>query len=437
MSIPIVAIVGRQNAGKSTLLNKVAGKRLAIVEDIPGTTRDRVAASVSWKGVSFHLVDTGGLESETETPVSSQVRQQIDAAIDQADVIILLVDTRSGITPPDEDIADDLRRAGKPLLLAANKADNDKLETHAYEFYQLGLGDPLPLSAHHGRGVADLLDKVVELLPEAEPEPSGGEGLKIAIAGRPNVGKSMLLNSILGEERSIVHDAPGTTRDAVDTVFKFKGEKLLLIDTAGIRRRGKVSAGIERYSVLRSLRAIDKADVVLLVIDAAEPLTAQDTHIAGYVQQASKGIIVVVNKWDLVPDHDMAAWDKYVKRELKFISYAPVVYTSAKFGEGVKLLLPRAQRIYTERMKRLTTSTVNDAIQEAMARHNLPRKGRRQFKVLYATQADVNPPTFVFFANDPSLAHFSYRRFLENRLRLAFGFEGTPLKMVFKARNES
>jgi GTP-binding protein len=436
MTKPIVAIVGRQNAGKSTLLNRIAGKPLAIVEDMPGTTRDRVFASISWQGTEFTLVDTGGLEMEPRSVIDHSVRAQIEAAISGADVIISLVDVRDGVTPADLEIADKLRRVNKPVLLAANKADNEKLENEAVEFYELGLGDPLPVSAHHGRGIAELLDMVVAKLPPAPPAASEPEAVKVAIVGRPNAGKSMLLNALVGDKRAIVDDTPGTTRDAVDTLFDFDGQSVLLIDTAGIRRRGRVEAGIERYSVIRSLRAIERADVALLVLDATEPATAQDTHIAGYVQQAAKGIILIVNKWDLVENKDVTEWNRYIKSQLRFMSYAPVLYTSAKTGQGVDKIMSQVRQVYQERFKRFSTATVNDVVQQAVASHSRPRSGSRQLKILYATQAEVNPPTFVFFANDPKLVHFSYRRYLENKLRRAFGFSGTPLRLIFKTRGE-
>jgi GTP-binding protein len=436
MSKPIVAIVGRQNAGKSTLLNRVAGKPLAIVEDLPGTTRDRVFASVSWQGVEFTLVDTGGLELEPSSTIAQGVKAQIEAAISVADVIVSLVDVRDGVTPSDLEIADMLRRTSKPILLVANKADNARLENEAVEFYELGLGEPLTISAHHGRGIAELLDRIVSMLPSPPPVEAEPEAIKVAIVGRPNVGKSMLLNALVGDKRAIVDDIPGTTRDAVDTLFDFNGQSVLLIDTAGIRRRGRVKAGVERYSVIRTLRAIDRADIVLLVLDATELATTQDTHIAGYIQQAAKGIVLVVNKWDLVENKDITEWNRYLRSQLKFVAYAPVLYTSAKSGQGVDKIMPQVCQIYQERLKRLSTASVNDVVQRAVATHNRPRSRGKQLKILYATQAEVNPPTFVFFANDARLIHFSYRRYLENKLRQVFGFAGTPLRLVFKTRGE-
>ncbi len=435
-SKPIVAIVGRQNVGKSTLLNKMVGRRLAIVEDLPGTTRDRVIASVSWRDVEFTVVDTGGLEFDARSSVARGVQEQIETAIDGADVIIFLVDVRSGVIAADLEMADRLRRVKKPVLLAANKADNEKLEIGAVEFYQLGLGEPVAISAYHGRGTAELLDRIIALVPAPAPTTAEPEFMKIAIAGRPNVGKSMLLNALVGEERAIVDDAPGTTRDAIDTVVDFDGQSVLLIDTAGIRKRGRIGGGVERYSVIRALRAIDRADIVLLVLDAREMVTTQDMHVAGYIQQATKGIVLVVNKWDLVTDKNITECNRYVRSQLKFMAYASVLYISAKFGQGVDKIIPQVYQVYQQRLKRLSTAEVNEVIQQAVAAHNLPRSGSKQLKVLYATQTEVNPPTFVFFVNDAKLIHFSYRRYLENKLRQSFGFAGTPVRFVFKTRGE-
>jgi GTP-binding protein len=434
---PIVAIVGRPNAGKSTLLNRIVGRRLAITEDLPGTTRDRNLADTAWNGVPFTIVDTGGLELEPGSAIARGIREQIQSAINAADVIIDLVDVSDGVTAADLNIADLLRRAAKPVVVVVNKVDNDRLETDALEFYELGLGEPVTIAAHHGRGVADLLDKIVALLPEpgaAEPPPENV--IKVAIAGRPNVGKSALLNALVGDRRAIVDNVPGTTRDAVDTPYLFEGQPMLLIDTAGLRRRGKVGKGIEKYSVLRSREAIERADIVLLVLDATELGTQQDTHVGGYVQDACKGLIIIVNKWDLVEDKNIREWNRQVRSIFRFASYAPIIYTAAISGQGVAKIMPQVVQIYRERLKRLSTATVNDIVERAVASHPRPRKRNKLLNVLYATQADVNPPTFVFFTNDASLVHFSYRRYLENKLREAFGFEGTPLKMVFKTRGE-
>ncbi len=334
ISKPVVAIIGRQNVGKSSLLNRLAGKRLAIVEDLPGTTRDRMLASVSWQGTEFTLVDTGGLETKPQSTVAQGIKEQVEVAITEADVIIFMVNVRDGVTSLDLEIADKLRQAGKSTLLVANKADNDKLEVEAIEFYELGMGEPLTVSAHHGRGTAELLDKLITLLPVISPVEDKPDFMKVAIVGRPNVGKSMLLNAILGEERTIVDDTPGTTRDAIDTLLDFQGQGVLLIDTAGIRRRGRQGVGIEKYSVIRALRAVDRADIALLVVDASEPFTAQDIHICGYIRQMAKGIVIIVNKWDLIPDNNKTKWNRYIRSQLKFVPYAPILYTSAKLGQG-------------------------------------------------------------------------------------------------------
>jgi GTP-binding protein len=434
---PVVAIIGRQNVGKSTLLNRLAGRRIAIIEDLPGTTRDRIFTAISWQGNEFTLIDTGGLETKPDSTISQGINEQIETAIYEADVILFLVDVRDGLTLIDREIADLLRQTSRPVLLVANKADNARLETEAVEFYELGLGEPVVISAYHGRGTSELLDKITERLPKASPVKPEPEGMKITIAGRPNVGKSMLLNSILGEDRVIVDETPGTTRDAIDTLLDYKGKNVLLIDTAGIRRRGRLGTGVEKYSVIRAVRAIERSDIALLVIDATEPLTAQDQHICGYIRQMTKGIVIIVNKWDLVENKDMTEWEKFIRGEIKFMPYAPIIYTSAKTGYGVKKVMPQAYKVYQERLKRFPTAEVNSVVQEAAAAHNIPRKGKKRLKFFYATQAEVNPPTFVFFVNDSKLVHFSYQRYLENKLRQSFGFEGTPLRLVFKNRSES
>ena len=437
MSKSIVAIVGRQNVGKSTLLNRMAGKPIAIVANLAGTTRDRIFADVSWQEIEFTLVDTGGLELKPQSTIAQAVKEQVEVAIAEADVITFLVDVKDGVIPDDLEIADMLRQVSKPIILVANKADNAKLETEAVEFYKLGLGEPLAISAYHNRGSAELLDKITSVLPTPSPVEAEPEVMKVAIVGRPNVGKSMLLNALLGGERAIVNGAPGTTRDAIDTLLDFDGRSVLLIDTAGIRRRGRLGVGVERYSVIRALRAIDRADIALLVLDATELLTAQDMHIAGYIQQAVKGIVLVVNKWDLVANKDTTQYNRYIKSQLRFMAYAPVLYISAKFGQEVNKVMPQVSQIYQERLKRLSTAEVNNVVQQAVATHSPPRTGSKQLKILYATQAEINPPTFVFFVNDTSLVHFSYQRYLENKLRQSFGFIGTPCRLIFKARGES
>jgi GTPase len=432
--LPRVAIIGRQNVGKSTLLNRIAGRHVALVEDLPGTTRDRVNAEVNWGETRFTLVDTGGFESANTSTLSDQVTRQAEVAIEQSDVIVFMVDAKDGITPLDLELAARLRRAAKPVLLVANKADNEKLETAALEFYELGWGDPVLISAFHGRGVAELMDNLVALLPPALPVRTIPQSMKIALVGRPNVGKSLLLNALLGEERVIVNETAGTTRDAVDIPFDFQGQGVLLIDTAGIRRRGKVDVGVEKHSVARSLKAMERADIVLLVVDATELLAAQDLHVLSFVQQALKGMILIVNKWDLIENKDMAAYTQYITNRLKAMPYVPTLFTSARTGEGVAAIMPEAATVYQERLKRLPTAEVNRVVQKALAAHNLPHTGGHPLKIFYATQAGTNPPTFVFFANDPTLIHFSYRRYLENQLRQAFGFRGTPMQLVFKAR---
>ena len=437
MTKPIVAIIGRQNVGKSTLLNRLSGRRISIVEDLPGTTRDRIFTDVTWQDAEFTLIDTGGLETRPDNAISHGVNEQIKTAIKEADVLVFLTDVHDGVTNTDREIADVLRKSGKPVLLAVNKVDNNKLEAETVVFYELAMGEPVPISAHHGRGTAELLDKLITLLPGAAPPATGPEMMKIAIVGRPNVGKSALLNALLGEERVIVNETPGTTRDAIDTILDFQGQSVLLIDTAGIRRRGRFGDGVERYSVVRALRAIERADIALLVIDASEPLTAQDLHIGGYIHQMAKGIILVVNKWDLAQEKDTPEWDKMIRSKLRFAPYAPIVYTSAITGKGVEKVMPQAFQVYQERLKRLPTAEVNSVVRRAIAAHSPTRSGSKPTKILYATQAEVNPPTFVFFVNDTKSIHFSYQRYLENKLRESFGFTGTPLRLVFKSRSDS
>lgn len=443
MARPIVAIVGRPNVGKSTLFNRLVGERRAIVEDIPGTTRDRLYGTTSWGGVEFTIVDTAGLQDAAEIDRSStmeilqRTRDQAQGAIDEADVIIFMVDTKSGITAGDHDVADLLRRTDKPTILVANKVDNINRRDMAVEFYELGLGDPLAISSYHGVGTSDLLDRIVENLPHFDEEPAIA-GPRIAIVGRPNVGKSRLINALIGEERSIVSDIPGTTRDSLDTHMEWNGQALTLIDTAGIRRRGRIEQGIEHFSVLRSMRAIDRSDVVLLVIDATEGFTAQDLHIAGYVEEQKKGIVVVVNKWDLI-EKDSSTMDLYrdeAKRQLDFLPYAPLVFISAKYGQRVPNVLEMALVVESERRKRVSTSALNKLLRDAVAKHPPASKPGKWLKFFYATQADVAPPTFVFFCNDPQGVHFSYKRYLENQIRDQFGFVGNPVRMAFRGREE-
>ena len=465
---PLVAIVGRPNVGKSTFFNRMLGERVAIVEDLPGTTRDRIYGDTDWNGREFTLIDTGGLEFGSGIPIGQvglngqpgdimkNVRSQAELAIEEADVIVFMVDARSGITAADEEVGDLLRRTQKPVILAANKADNAARRQDAVEFYSLGLGEPVTISSIQGTGTGDLLDVIVEALPPEDEEAEDEEDedvVRVAIIGRPNVGKSSLLNAILGFERSIVSEVPGTTRDAIDTEIEFKDRKLILIDTAGIRRRGKVGPGVEKFSVLRSTRAIERCDVALLLIDSSEGLAAQDTHIAGEIQDQAKGVVVVVNKWDLAqaqrraeregkfphPDEEIESAEAYrriIAEGLKFIPYAPIVFASAKTGYHVQGLLETVLNVAEMRYMRVPTSRLNELVQEAVRRHNPPVTNNKALKIYYVTQTRVNPPTFVFFVNDPQAVHFSYERYLENRLRDAFGFKGTAIRLFFRPRSK-
>jgi GTP-binding protein len=447
MAKPLVAIVGRPNVGKSTLFNRILGQRTAILSDVPGTTRDRLYGEGLWNARPFVLVDTGGLlmsdEEIAELPIADIVqrtREQALVAIDEADAVLFVVDVLAGLIPGDEEIAELLRRAEKPVFLAVNKADNEERRQNAVEFYKLGLGDPFPLSAMHGGGVAELLDALVEALPPAEEEPAAEEGtVRIAIVGRPNVGKSQLLNSLLGEERAIVSSIPGTTRDTLDTPLLWGEQRINLIDTAGIRRAGRIQAGVERYSVMRSLRAIERADVALLLLDAAQGITAQDAHIAGFIAQAYRGIVILLNKWDLVEKdpHKYDAFVQLVREEIKFLDYAPVLSISALTGQRVSRAVETALFVYDECRKRVATALLNDLVRDAVSDHPPPSTARGQpVRIYYATQVAVAPPTFVFFLNDPQALHFSYGRYLENRIRQVFGFSGAPLKLLFRARKK-
>jgi len=433
---PVVAIVGRQNVGKSTLLNRLAGRRVAIVEDLPGTTRDRLTADSSWLGRTFTLIDTGGVEAKGGSAFSADINRQVNVAIDEADMILFLVDAKDGLLPADIDIATMLRPVKSRVLLVSNKSDNNKLAMSAPEFARLGLGEPIAISAFHGRGIDRLLDTLLERLPQVSYCDHPADGLKIAIVGRPNVGKSSILNRLLGEERVIVSPIPGTTRDSVDTILEFGEQQITIIDTAGIKRRGRQGEGVDKYSVNRSLEAIDRCDIALLVLDASELLAAQDLHIAGYIQQAFKGIVIIINKWDVAQNISQAAVTRHLRDNLKFMRYAPVLYTSAAEGSGISEIMPQALNVYGQRMKRIGTSELNSTAEQVMAAHAPPHRGTRVLKLLYATQAEVNPPTFVFFVNDAALMHFSYQRYIENQLRRNFGFEGTPLRLVFKSRGD-
>jgi GTP-binding protein len=441
---PIVALVGRPNVGKSTLFNRLIGERRAIVEDIPGTTRDRLYGDTEWNGRVFTVVDTAGLllDEDDLTPgtpqleIARRVREQAEIAIEEADAIIFIVDSREGLTAADAAVAEVLRRASKPVVLAANKADNRERALDAVEFYALNLGEPIPMSAYHGIGVGDVLDRVTDVLPIIEAEEDEA-AVKIAIVGRPNVGKSSLLNRLIGQERSVVSDVPGTTRDSIDTPVEIDGIKALLIDTAGIRRRGKIERGLERYSVMRALRAIERSDVALLLIDATEGVTAQDTHIAGMILESLKGVAILVNKWDLVVKDNTTfdAFSRHVREAFKFMSYAPLLFISAKTGQRVDKVLPLALEIARNRQRRIPTSELNTLLRRATYEHppTAVHKGAH-LRIYYATQPQVAPPVFLFFANQAEQVHWGYARYLENRIRDRYDFTGTPIKIVFRSR---
>ncbi|HWO94046.1 MAG TPA: ribosome biogenesis GTPase Der [Dehalococcoidia bacterium] len=436
--LPLVVIVGRPNVGKSALFNRILGERRAVVEDLPGTTRDRVGGEAEWAGRRFRVFDTGGFEEADTDHFSPLVREQIRVALEQADVILFVVDAISGLVPADEEVASLVRPTRRPVLIVANKADNQQRADRAVEFYELGLGDPYPVSAIHGAGAAELLDEIVSLLPPpsetSETEAEGAE-IALAIVGRPNVGKSTLLNTLVGEERAIVSEVPGTTRDIIDTVFEHGGRRLRLLDTAGIRRRGRIERGVEKHSVLRSEEAIDRCDVAILLLDGPEGITAQDTHIAGYVAKAAKGLVVAVNKWDAMPpEHDPVRYTRWVSHKLRFVPWADVCLISAKQGTGLETVLSMAEAAYRARASRVGTGELNRVIQAAVSAHPPGLIKGKRLRIYYATQADISPPTFVFFVNDAKLLHFSYRRYLENSLRSAFGFRGTAVRLVFRER---
>jgi GTPase len=443
---PIVALVGRPNVGKSTFFNRLVGERQAIVENLPGTTRDRLYGESDWNGRYFTVVDTAGLlfEEDDLTPgtpqveIARRVREQAELAIAEADAIIFMVDVKDGLTAADQAVADVLRVAQKPVILAANKADSIERQLDAVEFYALNLGEPIPMSAYHGVGTGDVLDRVAEVLPVVEEEEDDST-LKVAIVGRPNVGKSSLLNRLIGRERSVVSDVPGTTRDTIDTLVDVGGTPVLLIDTAGIRRRGKIERGIEKYSVLRALRAVERADVALLLIDATEGVTAQDTHVAGMILEQLKGVAILVNKWDLVikDEETFYRFTDHVRREFNFIPYAPLLFISAKTGQRVDQVLPLALEIAQERQRRIPTAELNAMLRQVTFEHppSTTQKGAH-LRLYYATQPQVAPPVFLFFANNAELVHWGYGRYLENRLREKYGFTGTPIKVVFRSRED-
>lgn len=440
MGKPIVAIVGRPNVGKSTLFNIFANSRISIVEDTPGVTRDRLYADTEWLDNEFMMVDTGGIEIMNTDKIAFSIRQQAQIAIAEADVILFVCDARAGITHEDAEVAKMLRQSKKPIVLAINKADSPKQEMEIFEFYNLGIGEPIPVSAANHLGLGDLLDAVVEKFPEtsAYGEDGNEDEIKVALIGRPNVGKSSIFNTLVGEERSIVSDVAGTTRDAIDTPVIREGQKFLFIDTAGMRRKARIDEPIEKYSIIRSLRAVDRSDVVLMVIDAIDGVTEQDKKIAGYAHEAGKGIVLVVNKWDLY-DKDNTSTLRYtenLRRELVFMQYAPVVFVSAMTKQRIHRLPEVIHYVAEQNAMRISTSVLNQVVEDAIAINPPPTEKGQRLKILYATQVKIKPPTFVIFVNEPEIMHFSYQRYLENKLREAFGFEGTPLQMIIRGKNE-
>jgi len=456
MNKPVVALVGRPNVGKSTLFNRLTGERLAIVDEIPGTTRDRLLSEADWNGYDFYVMDTGGIDptqGRGQTPLSigskdfiKQIRAQAELAIEESDVVLFVVDGQAGVTPADHEIANILRRSQRsvdgdffpPILLVVNKAESAKIRQSAMEFYELGMGEPQAVSALHGTGTGDMLDEVVKYFESMGEMEEEEDGAKIAIVGKPNAGKSSLLNKIVGQERAIVSEIPGTTRDAVDTQLVYNDLPITLIDTAGIRKRGKVSPGVEKYSVIRSMKAIERADVAILMIDATTSITAQDTHIAGYIKDAWKSAVVVVNKWDLVEkdSYTINAYTAHIRQELNFMDYVPMLFISALTGKRVDQVLPLALRVQEERLVRLTTSQINKIIQRAQDRHPAPSKSGKALRIYYGTQVRSDPPTFMLYVNNPGLAHFTYLRYIENQIREDYPFLGTPIRLVLKKRRE-
>ena len=436
---PIVAVVGRPNVGKSTLFNKIAGKRISIVEDTPGITRDRIYADAEWCGHEFTLIDTGGIEPSANDIILSQMREQAGMAIDMADVILFMVNVRDGMTAADKEVAAMLQKCGRPVILVCNKVDNPgNPPIEMYEFYNLGIGEPKSVSSIHGLGVGDLLDEIVSYFPNESGTAEEENIIKVAVVGKPNAGKSSLINRILGENRVIVSDIAGTTRDAIDSTYELDGQKYVFIDTAGMRKRGKINENVERYSVARALGAVDRADVCLIMIDAQEGITEQDTKIAGYVHESGKASVIVVNKWDLIEKetNTMKNFKNKVKEGFNFMMYAPSVYISAVTGLRVDSLFDMIKSTLAENSKRISTGVLNDVINEAIAMVQPPSDKGKRLKIYYATQVGTKPPTFVLFVNNAELAHYSYIRYLENQLRAKFGFEGTPIKFIIREKNK-
>lgn len=436
MANPVVAIVGRPNVGKSTLFNRIAGERIAIVEDTPGVTRDRLYAHGEWLGKNFSMIDTGGIEM-SDQPLLTQIRQQAEIAIEEADVIIMVVNVENGVTDADEQVAQILYRSNKPVVLAVNKVDNPERRLDVYDFYQLGLGEPYPVSSVHGVGLGDMLDAVIENFAEKDAEEEDTR-IRFSFIGRPNVGKSSLVNAILGENRVIVSDMAGTTRDAINTQFTAKdGREFTMVDTAGIKKKGKLYENTERYALMRSMRAIDDSDVVLVVLNAEEGIRELDKHIAGYAHEAGRAVIIVVNKWDTIPDRDqrtMTDFTNLIRHEFQYLSYAPIVFVSAKTKQRLSRLPEMIEEAYDHQHWRIQSAVLNDVLMDALAANPTPSSNGRRLRVYYATQVAVAPPTFVIFVNDPDLMHFSYARYLENRIRAAFDFTGTPIRLIKRRR---
>ncbi|MBC1610099.1 ribosome biogenesis GTPase Der [Listeria welshimeri] len=435
MAKPVVAIVGRPNVGKSTIFNRIVGERVSIVEDVPGVTRDRIYNSAEWLGKEFNIIDTGGIDLSDE-PFLEQIRAQAEIAIDEADVIIFITNGREGVTDADEQVAKILYRSNKPIVLAINKVDNPEMRDQIYDFYSLGFGEPYPISGSHGLGLGDMLDAVRAHFPKEEEEEYPDDTVKFSLIGRPNVGKSSILNALLGEDRVIVSDIAGTTRDAIDTTYTFDGQDYVMIDTAGMRKRGKVYESTEKYSVLRAMRAIERSDVVLVVINAEEGIREQDKRIAGYAHDAGRAIIIVVNKWDAInkDEKTINVWTEDIREQFQFLSYAPIVFVSAKTKQRLNNLFPLINRVSDNHSLRVQSSMLNDVISDAVAMNPSPMDRGKRLKIFYTTQVAVKPPTFVVFVNDPELMHFSYERFLENRIREAFPFDGTPIRVIARKR---
>ena len=435
MSKPIVAIVGRPNVGKSTLFNALAGETISIVKDTPGVTRDRIYAKASWLTKEFSVIDTGGIELENAS-FTTQIKMQAEIAIEEADVIVFVVNGREGITKEDEYVARLLQKSRKPIILVVNKIDDNQFRDYIYEFYALGVGDPIPVSGSHGIGIGDLLDQIINQL-DLQDEETNEDEISFSIIGRPNVGKSSLTNAILGEERVIVSNIEGTTRDAIDTPFVKDGQKYRVVDTAGMRKKGKVYENIEKYSILRALTSIEKSDVILVVIDGETGIREQDKHVAGYAHEAGKGVVIVYNKWDLVDKDEktMQKKQKEIYEQFKYLDYARIVFTSAKTGQRVDQIFPLIQESYENSRKRVQTSVLNDVLVDAQLMNPTTTFNGGRLKIFYANQVAVCPPTFVLFSNDPQYLHFSYKRYLENRLREAFGFEGTPIHIICRKRD--